>query len=38
MITNNNTNITKGGDSMTEVRGGDIFVQDQSRDPFTSMA
>jgi len=37
MITNNNV-VNKGGDSMTEVRGGDIFVQDQSRDPYTSMA
>ena len=36
-IINNNTSVNKGGDSVTQVSGGDINVHDSANDPYTNM-
>ena len=37
-IVNNQNTVNKGGDNYSEVRGGDIHVHDQGKDPYTNMA
>ena len=37
-IVNNQNTVNKGGDNYSEVRGGEIHVHDQGKDPYTNMA